>query len=151
MAPEQFQGKAVFASDIYSLGVTMYQMFTGVLPYESPSPADLQQLMRGELVTPLRRKNPKIPKAIADIVMKAMAPEVQSRYQRASDLLDAVLAARTRGARRPGPLPDTDDPEVQDIQTRLKARETPQPRFCWQCRKPLHARSDHCPFCGEAQ
>jgi predicted amidophosphoribosyltransferase len=40
---------------------------------------------------------------------------------------------------------------VQEIQTRLKARETPQPRFCWHCRKPLHARADRCPFCGEAQ
>jgi hypothetical protein len=39
----------------------------------------------------------------------------------------------------------------QDIQSRLKAREAPQPRFCWHCRKPLHARSDRCPFCGEAQ
>src|SRR5580692_10610067 len=46
MAPEQFRGKAVFASDIYSLGVTMYQMFTGVLPYDSPSLADLDHLMR---------------------------------------------------------------------------------------------------------
>src|SRR5256885_1561325 len=41
MAPEQFHGKAVFASDIYSLGVTMYQMLTGELPYDTPSPADL--------------------------------------------------------------------------------------------------------------
>jgi hypothetical protein len=40
---------------------------------------------------------------------------------------------------------------VHDIQSRLKAREAPQPRFCWHCRKPLHARSDRCPFCGEAQ
>ena len=39
----------------------------------------------------------------------------------------------------------------EDIQSRLKARETPQARFCWQCRKPLHARTDQCPFCGERQ
>ena len=38
MAPEQFRGKAVFASDIYSLGVTMFQMLTGLLPYDTPPP-----------------------------------------------------------------------------------------------------------------
>ena len=151
MAPEQFHGKAVFASDIYSLGVTMYQMVTGALPYDTPSPSDLDKLMRGELLTPPRLKNPKIPKALNDIIMKALAPDIHARYQRASDLLDDVLAARTRGARRPTPAPDAESDNVQDIQTRLKARESPQPRFCWQCRKPLHARSDRCPFCGEAQ
>jgi serine/threonine protein kinase len=151
MAPEQFHGKAVFASDIYSLGVTMYQMLTGVLPYATPSPADLDRLMRGDLLTAPRLKNPKIPKAINDIVLKAMAPEIHARYQRASDLLDDVLAARPRGARRPGAAAATESDNVQDIHTRLRAREAPQPRFCWQCRKPLHARSDRCPFCGEAQ
>ena len=67
MAPEQFHGKAVFASDIYSLGVTMYQMMTGVLPYDTPSPADLDRLMKGELLTAPRLKNPKIPKSINDV------------------------------------------------------------------------------------
>jgi serine/threonine protein kinase len=155
MAPEQFHGKAVFASDIYSLGVTMYQMLTGELPYDTPSPADLDRLMSGDLLTPPRLKNPKIPKAINDIVMKAMAPEIHARYQRAGELLDDVLAARgsTRG-RIPRPASKADgaaEAAAQDIHVRLKAREAPQPRFCWHCRKPLHARSDRCPFCGEAQ
>src|SRR5262245_45742645 len=88
MAPEQFHGKAVFASDVYSLGITMYQMFTGVLPYETPAPADLERLMRGELASPPKLKNPKLPKAISDIVMKAIAADVSGRYQRASDLLE---------------------------------------------------------------
>jgi len=156
MAPEQFQGKAVFASDIYSLGVTMYQMLTGVLPYATPAPADLDRLMKGELLSAPRLKNPKIPKAINDIILKAMAPDIHARYQRAAELLDDVLAARagSRAARTPravaGVETAVDDP--QDIQLRLKARETPQaPRFCWHCRKPLHARSDRCPFCGERQ
>src|SRR5262249_28866548 len=93
MAPEQFQGKAVFASDLYSLGVTMFQMLTGVLPYDTPSPADLDRLMRGELLVAPRLRNPKIPKVISDIVMKAMAPGIPDRYQRAGDLLEDLLSA----------------------------------------------------------
>ena len=154
MAPEQFHGKAVFASDIYSLGVTMYQMMTGVLPYDTPSPSDLDRLMRGDLLSAPRLKNPKIPKAINDIILKAMAPEITARYQRAGDLLSDVLGARSSGPGRTArstPKADAASDQQQDIQTRLRARETPQPRFCWQCRKPLHARSARCPFCGEAQ
>jgi hypothetical protein len=137
----------------------MYQMLTGVLPYDTPSPADLDRLMKGELLTAPRLKNPKIPKSINDIVLKAMAPEIHARYQRAGDLLDDVLAARSskprRTPREPSTPPDAEaqaaDSVAQDIHLRLKAREAPQPRFCWHCRKPLHARSDRCPFCGEAQ
>jgi eukaryotic-like serine/threonine-protein kinase len=153
MAPEQFYGKAVFASDIYSLGVTIYQMLTGVLPYDTPSPADLDRLMRGELLSAPRLKNPKVPKAINDIVLKAMAPEIHARYQRAGELLDDVLAARAGGSGRGSRAAPKGDAAAaaQEIQVRLKAREAPQPRFCWHCRKPLHARSDRCPFCGEAQ
>jgi eukaryotic-like serine/threonine-protein kinase len=170
MAPEQFQGKAVFSSDIYSLGVTMYQMLTGSLPYATPSAADLEKLIKGELTRPPRTRNRKIPQGISDIVMKAMAPEIPARYQRAADVLDAVLAARDNrpiasrttptaqpkgpsGRRpwRPAPLDGAGPEHVDDIQARLKARETPQARFCWHCHKALHARTDQCPFCGEAQ
>ena len=159
MAPEQFQGKAVFASDIYSLGITMYQMFTGVLPYETPMPSDLEKLMKGELASPPNLKNRKLPKAISDIVMKAIAADIPSRYQRASELLEAVLAARPQPPStikrpwRPAPAAATVGPseEVQEIQARLKARETEKPKFCWKCGKALPARADVCPFCSERQ
>ena len=165
MAPEQFHGKAVLASDIYSLGVTMYQMLTGVLPYNTPTPADLERLMKGDLVAPPRSRNPKIPSQINDIVMKAVAPDVGARYQRASDLLNDLLSARvpstsagrdtTRSVQRqpvsaPAVAPSSPE-DMQDMHSRLRARETPKPSFCWHCRKPLHARSARCPFCGEAQ
>ncbi len=76
--------------------------------------------------------------------MKAMAPEIPARYQRAADVLEAVLAARARPiasrrrrrhrrtARprrrpwRPAPLDSAGPEHVDDIQARLKAREAPQ-------------------------
>ena len=153
MAPEQFHGRAVFASDIYSLGVTMYQMLTGLLPYETPAPGDIEKLMSGELVSPPRIRNPRIPRAINDAVMRAMKPDAADRYQRAGDLLEDVLAARTapvrRAARAVAESPAaSEDP---DRHQRIRSRETPQARFCWHCRKPLHARTSKCPFCGESQ
>ena len=155
MAPEQFEGRAVLASDIYSLGVTMYQMLTGTLPYETPAPSDLQRLMRGELVTPPRLKNRVVPRVVSDIVMHAMAPDVTARYQRASELLDDLIAARPGVVRRPAdqavaPWSPRRD-EERTRQSRLGVTAAAAPRFCWHCRKPLHARSDRCPFCGETQ
>ena len=158
MAPEQFHGKAVFASDVYSLGVTMYQMLTGTLPYETPAPADIERLMRGELVTAPRLRNSKIPKAINDIILRALAPDLSVRYARASELLSDLLAAREPSPARVRPgggqgVGTADERQMRGIQERLKDREAlPQAaRFCWHCRKPLHARNDRCPFCGEPQ
>ena len=158
MAPEQFEGKAVFASDIYSLGVTMYQMLTGVLPYESPTPSDLERLMREELVQPPRHRDPAIPVALNDIVMKAMAPDLANRYTNAQDLLDELLAAR---AGTGAPEVAIHAPPAASVAHRTGAatRDTPQTAaraaatspFCWHCHKPLHARAGRCPFCGEAQ
>ena len=157
MAPEQFHGKAVFASDVYAIGVTMFQMLTGELPYDTPAPADIERLERGEFLSSPRLRNPKVPVALADIVLKALAPSLTERYVRAADVLQDVLAARNDAPRRVaravssgGPMRDT--VTSGEVQARLRSREeTPPARFCWHCSKPLHARADKCPFCGEKQ
>jgi serine/threonine protein kinase len=142
MAPEQFQGRAVLASDIYSVGVILYQMLTGQLPYFSPNPAQIERMVAQGRCTPPRIRNSQIPREVSDIIMKAIAPEVNDRYQRASELLDDLATAAEI---------DHNATEMEDIRRRLKAREVPKRGFCWHCRKPLHARSDSCPFCGEKQ
>lgn len=160
MAPEQFQGKAVFASDIYSVGVTMYQMLTGELPYDPPPPSQLHKLLTGELVTEPRLKNPVIPRRLNDIVLKAMAPQVADRYNRASDLLDDLLAAKSVILGTPMPRSIVD--LGADMAPRTPRGGVPSPRAvkyqdreaarsCWHCRRPLHNLAMRCPFCGEQQ
>ena len=97
MAPEQFEGRAVFASDLYSLGVTMYQMLTGTLPYDTPAPCDLERLRRGDLVSPPARRATRHPaghRRHRDA--GASRPTSSARYQRAEDLLTDILNARRR-------------------------------------------------------
>jgi len=161
MAPEQFDGKAVFASDLYSFGVMMYQMLTGTLPYDAPAPGDLGRLRRGELLSPPRLRKPSIPKAFNDIVLKAMDPDLGNRYQHASDLLHDLEVSPTTagtGALTPQTVGQAvvargadDGRRARTIQSRLRARVTPEAGFCWHCHKPLHARADRCPFCSEIQ
>ncbi len=157
MAPEQFHGKAVFASDVYAIGVTMFQMLTGELPYDTPAPADLDRLERGEFLSSPRLRNPKVPVALADIVLRALSPSLTERYARASDVLQDVLAARNdsqprRVARSSGGGSARDPVTSVEVQARLRSREeAPAARFCWHCSKPLHARTGACPFCGERQ
>ena len=162
MAPEQFQGKAVFASDVYSLGVTMYQMLTGVLPYDTPMPADLERLYRGDLVTPPRLKNSAIPRAD-----QRHRHEGAWRRTWARAIRRRATSSRSCSAARPlvkRPTPEAREAaaaagrpaaagegELAGIQARLRARETPAPRFCWKCRKALPSRASKCPFCGEGQ
>ena len=154
MAPEQFDGKAVFASDIYSLGVTMYQMLTGVMPYETPSPSNLDRLLRGDLVRPPRVHAPSIPASVDDLVMKAMAPDLSQRYRSAEELLDALETVRARRDRRAAgqaPAAGQDAAPARPGPRRHRPPDTAGATFCWQCRKPLHARAARCPFCGENQ
>lgn len=142
MAPEQFQGRAVLASDIYSVGVILYQMLTGSLPYFSPNPAQIERMVAQGRCTPPRLRNTQISKELSDIILKALAPALPDRYQRAGDLLADLATASEI---------DHTETELEDIRKRLKAREVPKKGFCWHCRKPLHARADICPFCGEGQ
>lgn len=142
MAPEQFKGRAVLASDIYSVGVMLYQMLTGTLPYFSPNPAHIERMVSLGRCTPVIVRNGQVPRELSDIVMKSMTTEVADRYQTAGEFLDDLLTASDI---------DHKAAQVEDMRKRIKARETPRKVFCWHCNKPLHARSDTCPFCGEKQ
>ncbi len=95
-SPEHARGGFTDAkSDIYSLGVVMYEMLTGRVPFDADTPVSIALKHMQEKPTPPIKLNPSIPFAINKIIMKAMEKDISLRYQNATELLkDLSLALK---------------------------------------------------------
>ena len=91
MAPEQVRSRTIDArTDIYSLGVIMYEVFTGRAPYVGEDMAVLFQHVEGKPVPP-RDLNPDLPPALEAIILKAMAVDPEQRFQTAEAVRKSLL------------------------------------------------------------
>lgn len=91
MSPELFSGKkATTACDIYSLGVTFYQLLTGAVPYQADSLAQLAyQVMQGRYRS-VRELRPQLPAAAVRIINKAMNKDAAKRYETAAEMAQLI-------------------------------------------------------------
>jgi hypothetical protein len=79
MAPEQFLGHAVFASDQYALAIMAYEWLCGVCPFTG-SPTGLAYQHGNVAPPPLREKDPSLPEAVETVILKALAKQPEERY-----------------------------------------------------------------------
>jgi len=97
-SPEQAAGAVPTpASDVYSIGVLLFELLTGRLPFQSDDPAELARMHLTAAPPPIQSVNPAVPAQLAHIVMRALAKAPAQRYQDANQLGQALARYASQG------------------------------------------------------
>lgn len=158
MSPEQCRGAAVDArSDIYALGIMLYELLTGRTPFEADNYTALAHSHIYEPVPPPSRINPRISPAVQSVIIKALEKDPADRFAKATDLAVAFeqavasqvpvhneprreTAPPTAQAVAPAPrYPSPAPAPAGVICPRCHQANAPQQRFCSTCGEPLQA------------
>ncbi|MGH8711195.1 MAG: serine/threonine protein kinase, partial [Burkholderiales bacterium] len=91
MSPEQLAGKKIDGrSDLFSLGVSLYQLACGKLPFEGDSMAQLMFKIANEPPTDILSINSDLPECLVAIINKSLAKQVEERYQTGTEMAQAL-------------------------------------------------------------
>jgi eukaryotic-like serine/threonine-protein kinase len=116
LAPEQARGEeATPAADVYALGVVLYQMLTGRLPWEGSTLAELAIRRENEKPLPPTSYDPDVPETLSAAVLRSLESDVEDRYGSARELSRALRAG----------LAGRQPPDPEDVPTRAMAGAPP--------------------------
>lgn len=93
MSPEQIEGPSVLIgphTDVFALGVTLYELLAERLPFEAPSPTETMRRIVHEDPVPLRKVDPELPRELEAVVQRCLEKDVLRRYDSAQDLADEL-------------------------------------------------------------
>ncbi len=106
LSPEQAQGlETTAASDLYSIGVMLYEALTGQVPFEAETPVAVALKQISEPARPPSQINPQVPPALDAVVLRALAKDPVARYASADEFLRALDEAEGAPAAAIAPVP----------------------------------------------
>lgn len=113
LSPEQAKGvQTNEQSDLYSLGIILYELLTGKVPYDGETPIAIALKHLQENPVPPSSLNPRISQELENVILKAIAKSPERRYQTASELIQDLTRVQNGE-----PLPMTEQPLEEDLES----------------------------------
>jgi beta-lactam-binding protein with PASTA domain len=115
LSPEQAQGRPVDArSDLYSIGIVLYELLTGVVPFDAESPVTVALKQVSETPVPPRERNPQVPLWLDAVVLRALEKEPANRFASADEFIEALRGGTLAPVEVVPPPPPVEEILVED-------------------------------------
>ncbi len=126
LPPEQAAGKGcTIKSDIYSMGILMYELLTGSVPFKGDNAVEIALKQLKEPIPSIRKKLPELPQSIENIIIKATAKNPANRYKDAREMHQDIITAmdenRINEKKYVYPYPETDIESTKKLDETVKA------------------------------